>query len=97
MVRIVSISDGVVHQGYQGSNTVFGLTTTLINRSYPNMGVTEVFAEGNAIGKGPVVLNVPAEVNHLLLFVHFFLDSYILLFVDAMPTARDMYALQMCA
>ncbi|GIL45384.1 hypothetical protein Vafri_2634, partial [Volvox africanus] len=55
-----SAGTGHAPQFYVGVGGVVGMSTALVGRSVPGMAVSGAVAEGNTLGKGPVVFVLPA-------------------------------------
>lgn len=62
VVRMEVEMENGVEPVYLGAGGVGGLVSTLIGGPVPGMNIVGVYAEGNALGKGPVVLRLPPAI-----------------------------------
>ena len=69
VVRMELALENGVEPVYLGAGGVGGLVATLLGGSVPGMDIVGIYAEGNSLGKGPVVLRLPpalfTAIEHL--------------------------------
>ncbi|KAG2448639.1 hypothetical protein HYH02_006526 [Chlamydomonas schloesseri] len=66
VVRMMADHDGVLVPYYLGAGGVGGLTSCVLESHVPGMSSAAAYAEGNAMGKGPVVMHIPWSLLQVL-------------------------------
>ena len=60
MVRgVVDVGQGQDAEFYMGTGGAIGLMASVIGAYVPGIMAKSVFAEGNAMGRGPIILHIP--------------------------------------
>ncbi|GIM04959.1 hypothetical protein Vretimale_9401, partial [Volvox reticuliferus] len=66
VVRMMLEQDGALVPYYLGAGGVGGLISCVLENHVPGMSSAAAYAEGNALGKGPLVMHVPWPVLQVL-------------------------------
>lgn len=59
MVRCIVETEGQEAEFFVGSGGAVGLIASLIGKYVPGIMPRTIYAEGNATGRGPIVLHIP--------------------------------------
>jgi hypothetical protein len=65
VVRMMLEQDGALVPYYLGAGGVGGLVSCVLESHVPGMSSAAAYAEGNALGKGPVVMHTPWAVRQV--------------------------------
>ncbi|MEW5302841.1 MAG: hypothetical protein WDW36_005584 [Sanguina aurantia] len=67
VVKLMVQTEGKLMPYYMGSGGVAGLISLVLQASMPGVTMRAAYAEGNALGKGPVVMHISPQVLEVVL------------------------------